>query len=52
MGTSVEMLRKHYARFIPEDRPNLGRIISGMLRSNSRKRTKYVPNLRGISSTN
>ena len=43
MGTSMEMLRKHYGKFIPSDRPNLGRIISDMLKSNAEKCTKYVP---------
>lgn len=33
MGTSVNMLKKHYAKMIPEDRPDIGRIIKDVLKS-------------------
>ena len=33
MGTSVNMLKKHYAKMIPEDRPDIGRLIKDVLKS-------------------
>jgi len=37
MGTSVNMLKKHYAKMIPEDRPDLGRIIKDILKTEHAK---------------
>jgi len=31
MGTSVEMLKRHYAKLISEDKPDIGSVISSML---------------------
>jgi len=42
MGTSVEMLKNHYAKFIPEDRPNIGKLISAMLKDQTEKLSKLA----------
>lgn len=42
MGTSIEMLRNHYATFIPEDRPNIGRLISNTLRTQEQELQKIA----------
>ncbi|MDO8909832.1 MAG: DUF3596 domain-containing protein [Pseudohongiella sp.] len=38
-GTSVEMIRKHYGKFIKEDRPNLGAAIAKIRHQNDQNRS-------------
>jgi integrase len=45
MGTSVQMLKKHYAKMIPEDRPDLGRIIAEILRGQQERLDQTEPEI-------
>jgi hypothetical protein len=48
-GTSVEMIRRHYGKFIKEDRPNLGAAIAKIRHQNGQDRSDIGHNDREIA---